>query len=359
MVHATKSKKSIYIFALLAAAILSTNYMVMSYQIIAPVTDMMIIATLFDLTIVLPLFFYILVVRNRFSLITLLPVTIAGFWYAYFIVPHHDLAVFNYVKYGIYVIEGLFILIELALAIFLLRKIPTLIKNFRHRKEIDFYYPTILRNSFNETFGQKKFSNILVFDFSIFYYGFFVWKKKWVHREYIQDFTIHTNTGYFGVFIMLVHAMLIEVIGVHFLIAQWSTIAAWIFTAFDIYALLWIIADYHAVRLSPIVINDGRLFAQVGVRRSIEVDLDNIKSIQPTSTDKKIRRTEKNSFAITLPNFFEEDPQFEIELNEPTIAYLPFGIERDITKLYVTVDDKQKFYQYLSNAIESSKVVEK
>lgn len=63
---------------------------------------------------------------------------------------------------------------------------------------------------------------------------------------------------------MLVHAMVIEVIGVHFLIAHfWSPTAAWIFTALDLYALLWIIADYQAVRLSPIVINDHKLLPRL------------------------------------------------------------------------------------------------
>ncbi|MFS0862454.1 hypothetical protein [Fredinandcohnia sp. 179-A 10B2 NHS] len=352
MVQSSKSK-TIIIFILIALAILSCNYIVMTTDIVGPIDDLMIIASLIDLTIVLPLFFYILVVRNRFSIITLLPVVIGGFWFSYFIVPHHELAVFSYVKYSIYALEAIFIAIELALGIILLRKIPTLIRNYKKRKELDFFFSTTLRNAFRETFGQKKFADILVFDFSIFYYGLFVWKKKWQPNENVGEvFSFHTKSGYFGIFIMLVHAMVIEVIGVHFLIAQWSTTAAWIFTAFDVYALLWIIADYHAVRLSPIVLSNGRLYAQVGVRRGIEVNLDNIKSVSSTITDKKSRNREKNSFAITLPDFFEEDPQFEIELKEPTIAILPFGKQKEITKLYVTVDEKDKFQHMLNSVTE-------
>ncbi|MCS0543557.1 hypothetical protein NXY55_26660, partial [Aeromonas veronii] len=183
----------------------------------------------------------------------------------------------------------------------------TLIQNYKQQKEYSFYYPATIRGALNQTFGKKKLLDILVFDFTIFYYAFFVWKKRWENKADTHVFTFHTKSGYFGLFIMLVHAMIIEVIGVHFLIAHfWSPIAAWIFTIFDLYVLLWIIADYQAVRLSPIVINAGKLLAQVGIRREIEVDLDNIKSIQATITDKKARSKEKSSFSITLPDFFEE-----------------------------------------------------
>ncbi|RFB18460.1 hypothetical protein DZB84_05995 [Bacillus sp. HNG] len=356
MAYSQKKNRSIYIFLILALLVLGSNYTVMVIQPFEPVTDTLILASLFDLTILLPLFFYLFVVRNRLSIITLLPVVIAGFWFAFFIVPHHDLVIFEYVKYGIFALEGLFIAIELFLAAILLRKIPTLYKNYKTQKEINYYYPPAMRMAMNKTFGTRKLIDILVYDFSIFYYGFFSWKKKWEDRKHLHSFTIHTNSGYFGLFIMLVHAMVIEVIGVHFLIAHfWSPTAAWIFTALDLYALLWIIADYQAVRLSPIVINDHKLFAQVGIRREIIVDLKTIKSIQPTITGKKERTREKQSFSITLPNFFEEDPQFEIELTEPALANLPFGLKKEMTKLYVTVDDKEAFLQAINRNLEDTK----
>ncbi|WP_010283586.1 hypothetical protein [Bacillus timonensis] len=358
MAYSLKANRSIYIFVFLALLILASNYTVMVIQPFEPVSDTLILASLFDLTIVLPLFYYIFVVRNRLSMITLLPVIIGGFWFAYFIVPHHNLAIFDYAKYGIFLIEGLFIAIEIYLAILLLREIPVLNRHYNHQKGIDFHYQATMRNAMKRTFGKKKLIDILVYDFTIFYYGFFAWKKKWVDREHTRAFSIHKNSGYFGLFLMLVHAMVIEVIGVHFLIAHfWSPTAAWFFTALDLYALLWIIADYHAIRLSPIVVKDDKLFAQVGIRREIVVDLNTIKSLQPTTTDKKERSKEKHSFAITLPDFFEENPQYEIELNEPTLAYFPFGIKKEMTKLYITVDDKEQFLQEISKFIEDQNTI--
>lgn len=351
MVLSLKKNKSIYLFLIVALLILSSNYTIMVVQPFEPITDTLILASMFDLTIVLPLFFYLLVVRNRLSLITLLPVVIAGFWFSYFIVPHHNSDIFKYAKYGILLVEAVFIVIELYLASLLLRKIPILIRNYKEQKENCFYYPSTMRNALYKTFGKKKLIDFLVYDFTIFYYAFFVWKKKWENKAGSHVFTIHTKSGYFGLFIMLVHAMVIEVIGIHFLIAHfWGHTAAWIITILDLYALLWIVADYQAVRLSPIVLKDNKLFAQVGIRREIEVNLDNIKFVQASVTDKKTREKEKESFSITLPDLFEEDPQFEIELAEPIFAYLPFGKRKKITKMYVTADDKEAFFQALNQS---------
>ncbi|MEH7381519.1 hypothetical protein V7138_13750 [Bacillus sp. JJ1533] len=358
MAYSRKKNRSIYIFITLALLVLSSNYTIMVIQPFEPVTDTLILASLFDLTIVLPLFFYLFVIRNRLSLITLLPVVIGGFWFAYIIVPHHDLVIFEYFKYGIFGLEGLFIAIELFLAVMLLRKIPFLHQNYNMHKEFNYFYPSTMRHAMYRTFGKKKLIDILVYDFSIFYYGFFSWKKKWEDKNQIRSFSIHTNSGYFGLFIMLVHAMVIEVIGVHFLIAHfWSPTAAWIFTALDVYALLWIIADYHAVRLSPIVIKDDKLFAQVGIRREIVVDLKTIQSFQPTITEKKERTREKQSFAITLPDFFVQDPQFEIELTEPALATLPFGLKKEMTKLYITVDNKDAFEKEISKYVQEKNTI--
>ncbi|WP_453990711.1 hypothetical protein [Bacillus nitroreducens] len=353
MSYSLKKNRSIYIFIIVALLILSSNYTLMVIQPFEPVTDTLILASLFDVTIVLPLFFYLFVVRNRLSLITLLPVFIGGFWFVYFIAPHRDVVIFDYVKYGIFGLEALFIGIELFLLVLLVRKIPLLFQHYKKLKEINFFYPSTIRMAMNKTFGKKKLNDILVYDFSIFYYGFFAWKKKWKDGNHLRSFTIHKNSGYFGLFIMLAHAMVIEVIGVHFLIAHfWNHTAAWIITALDLYALLWIIADYHAVRLSPIVIKDDKLLAQVGIRREIVVDLNTILSIQPTITKKEVRAKEKHSFAITLPDLIEEDPQFEIILTEPTLATLPFGVKREVTKLYVTVDNKDAFLHELNKWVK-------
>lgn len=349
-------KRSINVFILLALLILSANISLMKLTAFKPITDTMALATILDLTVCLPLFFYLLVVKGKGSLLKVLPVIIAGFWVAYFIVPHDNMPYLKDLVKGIYVLEAAFIAIELFLIVMLLRKLPVFIRSMREYKTTEHLFPFMLRKSLHKIFGESsKFVNFVVTDLSIFYYGLTSWKKKWIDRDGISSFSIHKNTGYFGIFIMLIHAMVIEVIGVHFLIYHWNETAAWIFTAFDLFFLFAIIADYHAIRLSPILIDGRRMSIQMGVRSSLEVNLANIQSIGQTETPDEVRKKEEQSFFVTLPEFLDDQPpQYEITLKEPETAYMLFGVKKKINKIYVNVDDPSGFYQKINEAIEKA-----
>lgn len=357
-----KSKKPIYVFAVLTILIIFCNYAVHKLPLSIPTestflldtTNAMIWGTLFDLTLIIPSHYYFLIARKRTSAVTVLPVAIAGFWVAYLIVPNHNIEAFQYIKYAIYGFEGIFLFIEIAIGIYLLKKLPAFITNYRYFKRTEPFQTFLLRKVFEKTFGYSKVVNYLVLDLSAIYYGLFAWNhKKNTHFENQQTFTYHQKAGYFGVFMMFVHAMLIEIIAVHMLVAQWSIAGAWAVTILDIYALFFIIADYQAIRLSPIVCRNNQLLIQIGLRRGMELKISNIKSIQPTKTNKATRKKEKPCFYITLPEFYEEEPAFEIELHEPVTAYTPLG-KKEITKIYANIDDRQNFYHLISEASHPS-----
>jgi len=321
----------------------------MKLEVFQPVTDWMALATILDLTVCLPLAFYIFIVRNRYSPITVLPLVIGGFWFAYFIIPPDSFGYFTPLKYGIYVVETVFIIAELFVFIMLVKKAPTVRATYRKLRAREYYFPIVLRKTMTETFGERKLASIWVTDLSIFHYGLLSWRKKVTAIPNVTSFSFHKNTSYFGVFLMLVHAMLIEVIAVHALIMQMSTLAAWIVTALDLYLLFCIIADYHAIRLSPIIIDTKKMTVQLGIRSSLEVDLDNIVSIEHVT--KKVERT-KDSFFVTLPDFGDEPPQFELLLKEQVPVHSVFGLKRQVSKIYVTVDDKHRFYQTIESIID-------
>ncbi|QOR67732.1 hypothetical protein IM538_06255 [Cytobacillus suaedae] len=155
-------------------------------------------------------------------------------------------------------------------------------------------------------------------------------------------------------FIMLVHAMAIEVIAVHALIAQWNITAAWIVTALDLYLLFCIITDYHAIRLSPVLVDKTTMKMQIGVLSSLEVELNNMQSIEYVTEFSKEQRNEKGSYFVTLPEFIEESPQIEIRLKEPVTAHYVFGIKKEIKKIYVTVDVRNQFYGLINERVVSN-----
>lgn len=346
--------KSTYIFLVLALLILTSNLALMNLDSFKPITDVMALATVLDLTICLPLAFYIFIVRNRYSPVTVLPVVIVGFWVAYLIVPHESFQYFREMFYVIYGLEALFIAIELYVLFLLIKKARAFRRNYLKYSQSELHFRAKLRKTLVDTFDSSRMIEIWVTDISVFHYGLFNWRRKWIDVPGVQAFSYHKNTGYFGLFIMLVHAMAIEVIAVHALVAQWNTTAAWIVTALDIYLLLCIIADYHAIRLSPVLVDKTTMKVQMGVRSSLEVELNNIQSIDYVTEFSKEQRNEKGSYFVTLPEFIEESPQFEIQLKEPVIAHYVFGIKKEITKIYATVDDRNQFYELINEHVSST-----
>ncbi|GMB08138.1 hypothetical protein EDD69_109105 [Thermolongibacillus altinsuensis] len=74
---------------------------------------------------------------------------------------------------------------------------------------------------------------------------------------------------------------------VHILVMQWSDIAAWIVTFFDVYFLLFLIADYRAITLSPVVLTEDKMHVQMGIRSFLELEYSNIEAIRREVTNKK------------------------------------------------------------------------
>ncbi len=346
--------KSTYIFLILVLLILASNLTLMNLDSVKPITEVMALATVVDLTICVPFAFYFFIVRNRLSPVTVLPVIIVGFWLAYLIVPHERFNYFREMLYVIYGLEALFVAIELYLLILLLKKARVFRRNYLEYSQTEVHFPSKLRKSLVETFGSSRVIGMLITDISVFYYGLLNWRKKWTDVPGVQAFSYHKNSGYFGLFIMLVHAMAIEVIAVHALVAQWNTTAAWIVTALDFYLLFCIIADYHAIRLSPVLVDKTTMKVQIGVRSSLEVELKNIQSIEYVTEFSKEQRKEKGSYFVTLPDFIEESPQIEIKLKQPVTAHYVFGFKKEITKVYLTVDDRNRFYELINEQVLSA-----
>ncbi|MGX1901650.1 hypothetical protein ACT3HK_09855 [Thermolongibacillus altinsuensis] len=132
---------------------------------------------------------------------------------------------------------------------------------------------------------------------------------------------------------------------VHILVMQWSDIAAWIVTFFDVYFLLFLIADYRAITLSPVVLTEDKMHVQMGIRSFLELEYSNIEAIRREVANKKERKKETETYFVALPAFFEEEPKLEICLKHLAELTGLFGLKKTIRKVYITVDDAQGFYE--------------
>jgi hypothetical protein len=290
--------------------------------------------------------------RVKYSWKVCVSVVASGLGISYWIIPAPLREQYKVIKYVFFVMEGGIILIELWIAWYIVRNLGALIRTFRAEKTNHFYFLSTYAHTIEAVFKRPVFLlRLLTTEAAALYYLTYRKKTRQLSLPY-PTYSYHEKTEYFGFFLMLVHAMLIEIIAVHILVMRWSEIAAWVVTFFDVYFLLLLIADYRAITLSPVVLAPDKLHIQLGIRSFVEVEYTNIEQITREVTAKQKRKKETDAYSVTLPSFFEEEPKLEIRLKQPVEVTELFGRKKTVRKLYVTVDDIHGFYD---NLLENTK----
>jgi hypothetical protein len=229
------------------------------------------------------------------------------------------------------------IIIEILLICFLVYRLSKLFKNYRELGEEDLIEKVeiVLKNNF-----PKPVATMVTREITMLYY-LFARKKVDVDG---QNFTYHKGVGYKGVLIALLSVILLESVGLFFLLHKWSPILSWIHIALNIYGVLYLISDYRAIVQLPISIKQDVLHIKIGTRREISIPYHQIASITSASNYEKHKR-DKDVFKGVLLEF--DTPQFEINLKQPINITHFTGKTHPIQKIYLTVDQKEKFHQNL------------
>ena len=340
--------------------IIVPNYLVMQTQIVGPVDDRVGIGTALDLGIILPLLLYFFGFRKRVSWMLLCGLVFFGVLLANWMIPSHADAHLTYFNTMVVVLEIGVIAFELVLLLFILKRFPILIQNYQTEKRMHHHFLLSFSRAIQQTvvFQNKRLNKfvfllrLLATDLGAIYYCLFSWRKKrQANVEHVNLFTIHKDVGYLGVFYMLVHAMVIEVIAVHVMVAQYSHIAAWIVTIFDVYALLFIISDYQAIRLSPVILSEKGIHFQKGIRQYGYIEWSAVKGITENKRSPEEVKQDRGSVELALHGLEREKVPHVIELNRPVEINQVFGFKKSIESVYVKVDEpyvfRDKIEQYL------------
>lgn len=177
---------------------------------------------------------------------------------------------------------------------------------------------------------------------SVFYYALFSWNKT--PSTEMNYFTYHKKSNAIMVYIMLIHATVIETIGLHMLVHQWSVILSWGLLLLNVYGVLFFIGEIQAIRLSPFIVKDNKLHMQVGLMKGVVVPFEAIERVraynEPAKLDKAKR---KNTLDATVKDIVIEKPAYEIILrDEAEVNYL-YGFKKKVDRILFNVDDYEKF----------------
>lgn len=181
----------------------------------------------------------------------------------------------------------------------------------------------------------SRLGGLLHGESAVLWYGLTGWWRSSEPGEE-ECFFLHRRQGYPAIVGALLLLIVVESAAVHLLLALWNPTVAWVVTGTSLYSGLWIVGDFHAARLNPIVANLRGLDVVVGIRWQLAVSWDNIAAVSDSRPDPRALR-----LSLWGP------PDFWIELHRPVVAYGLLGSTRTVRHVGIAVDRPSELFQAL------------
>jgi len=156
-------------------------------------------------------------------------------------------------------------------------------------------------------------------------------------RRAPAGYSMHKNTGFMMIVGVLCGLAVVEAVGMHVVVMQWSSTVAVVLTILSIYGLLWLLGMTHAVRLSPLRFLGDDLVIERGLRARLAAPRGAIAEATP------IAGTVDG--ALDLAYF---DPNVLLVFREPVTVHGLFGRTKTTDRVTISVDDRDGFLAALN-----------
>lgn len=344
----SRRKKGIWIG--LVSLIMLSNYLLYALPIVPATPKEVVLGSLLDFMFVIPVITYFFIIRKRYSLTYMFPVVIAGYVFARFIIPSDYLQAFSFVSYVIVAGEIVFVCFELFLIYKIIRVLPKIIKRYKEYRSEYSSFSYAIDAAFDATMKRSKAVSIILTECKLIYYAFLSWREKVPDGE--CTYSYHKKTGAIGVYIMIIHATVIESIGFHYLLHQWNPVIAWILLILNVYAMIYFLAEIQAMRKNPIVVTEEQVIIQIGLGKKVVLPFTQIDNIAFYKGESLTAKEEKEVLDATVMEFIKEPATFEITLKEPVKVQLLYGFTKTVSRVHLNVDEKRKFYDAVTERLK-------
>lgn len=293
-------------------------------------TEQRVLAAAFatDMTIAVPALMYLLFVRSkRAPLLVLAPTVVIGLVVATVALPREHHGVLSFLRYAL-------IPAEVALLAYL---VVLARRQFEAGATNNDDFVTRLRTTARKAFGARLPADVMTTEASVLYYAL----SPRLKTKLADGFTVYRETGYARLLAMLSVIVVIETVGVHLLVSQWSQVSAWILTGLSLYAIVWLLGDFRAMHFRPIRIIGSQLHLRVGLRWEASIPLLDIggasRSLPPNS------KPDRSALVLRIAGA----TNVRLVFTRPIKFIGPYGISRRVTSLHLHVDDADAFCDQL------------
>ena len=288
--------------------------------------DLIPTALAIDFLVTLPVAYFFLIRKTSVPKITVVPIFFASFLIASAVLPD-NLALMSLV--GVVVVPA----VELGVLCYLAYRIYRTRKRFREGVHARFDLMERLRTTLEHEIDPPAVARAAAFELAIFAYAFIKWRRKPVEGTV---FTYHRASSphlIVGVFLFLI---VVETVGIHFLLSLWNETLAWVATALSIYFGIQLFAHLKALILRPIVVTESDLLLRCGILGDAMIRREDILSAE------LVGGAEGEALDL-LPLGAMSQPNVRLALKEPVAVYGIYGLSKDATVLPLSLDDPAAF----------------
>lgn len=334
------SRFPIYLWFGFALAVCTFSFVLVQSSPYAAEPALFSLAITLDLTIVLPGLYMLAAWRCGWPKLSVIPVFVVCLVAANLLLPDEHQAAVGWVEIGLFPLE----IAAVAVLIYKVRKITA---GYRNAGTGGAGFIETLEEVLVDVLGSRRLARVMVTEISVFHYAFFAWRKEPETGGSEAAFSCHVKCGYGAIVAVFVFLILLETVCLHILLSLWSAALAWTLTAISLYSLLFLVADFSASRLRPIVIEGGELVLRIGLRWRARLPLDDILAVERGSIPENERKRYLKAVLFGSPDVL-------LELKRPCTLTGFYGIERRSDRIAPAVDDAAAFVKALPIDNESS-----
>lgn len=331
-------------FGLLTAFIYLAAWQILTSSTYMENPDIISAAITFDMTITVALLYYFMVVHKRkTSPIQLVPVLIISTILASFVLPNDQEYFLDWIKYSLIFTE-FFVIAYLVIKI---RDISSV-----YQKQTGVYdFTERLNMAVSKVLNSKFAANVISSELSMFYYAVTFNRNSHEAEPSTELFTYHKQNGYSTIFWVILFLVIVEGAGIHLIVSRWSYSTAIILGILNIYAFIFLLADFSAIKKKPIQISTDKLLFRMGLRWKADMPIANIAEIELNPIEKE----EKDRDLFDCSTF--GSPDIIIHFTKPMVANGIYGFKKNFSKIAFNIDDKSAFVLSLNNKLEHVKTI--
>lgn len=300
-----------------------------------------VLGSLLDFIILLPL--SIMLYRNQFTVKSSIILAALGCILIRFLIPPTLLQPYETITWIGIIIEGCILGFELLLIITFVRYMPKIIKDVKQSQ-----LPVLF--SFSHSVARYvqniQLIKILCSELLMFYYAIASWRTPAP-----IGITMYKKSSFIAFQVMMIHAVVIETLGVHYWLHAKAPLLSIILLVLNIYTVLFFLADLQALRLNPIHVTNESIYVSFGLMKRAEINFTNIEDI---IEDPKILQNKlpKNTADFIARDFEEVYPDLLLKMKNPQKVTLFMGMEKEFDFIAIKSDAPNELKQLLQSQMQ-------